>query len=258
MIEKLLPETYLEEIEAHFNGMPDRYFLHRGSTSIARHVKLFRKFFEVVKRDTLESMVPVVGWEARPDEGYTLFEVAGWNRHHLAAKVAGALAARNLNILAADLFTREDDLVLDVFRVCTTNFGPVNSKREIERIEKMLAEEFGVGDEEVDFQALIAKQSKPSILQKATPMQQADFDIPQRVFLSNELDPNTTVLELQAKDRIGLLYDIFTALGNLGCRNFECTNQHSGRSRDRPLFIDRYSLGRKNRRSRKARRDRTR
>ncbi len=208
---KKLPENYREEVEAHFDAMPDRYFLHRGSTSIARHVKIFHQFFKKVKRSSLDSLIPVTRWEARPDEGYSLVEVAGWNRHHLSAKVAGALAARNLNILSADLFTREDDLVLDIFRVCTMNFSPVTSEAEIKRIESLLSEEFGVGEQEVDFQKLIAKQSEPSILQKEKPL---DLEVPQRVFLSNTLSANATVLELQAKDRIGLLYDVFTLLGN--------------------------------------------
>ncbi len=206
-----LPKNYLEEIEAHFSAMPDRYFLHRGSTSIARHVKIFHQFFKKAKRSNLDGLIPVTRWEARTDEGYSLVEVAGWNRHHLAAKVAGTLAVRNLNILSADLFTREDDLALGIFRVCTMNFSPVTSQPEIKQIESLLAEEFGVGDQEVDFQKLIAKQAKPSILQSEDPL---DLEVPQRVFFSNNLSPNATVMELQAKDRIGLLYDIFTLIGN--------------------------------------------
>lgn len=206
-----LPESYAEEVESHFRSMPDRYFRHRGSTSIARHLKLFRRFFKSVHRTTPDALVPKLGWEARPDEGYSLLEVAGWNRHLLLAKIAGTLAARNLNILSADLFTREDDLVLDIFRVCTATFNPVTSLREIERIQNLVEEEFGVEGHEVDFHALIAKQAAPSITQAEPP----NFDIPQRVYLSNEDEENATILEIQAQDRIGLLYDIFTVLGNL-------------------------------------------
>ncbi|MEX2579063.1 MAG: [protein-PII] uridylyltransferase [Verrucomicrobiales bacterium] len=205
-----LPASYEEEIEAHFDAMPTRYFRHRGSTSISRHVKLFRRFFKLTKKPTPDSLIPVVGWEARPDEGYSLFEVAGWNRHHLLAKVAGALAARNLNIRSADIFTRADDLVLDVFRICTSTYNPVTSSREIERIEKLLEEEFGPDHGDVDFRALIAKQAVPSIIEGDPP----NFDIPQRVYISNEDHDLATVMEIQARDRVGLLYDVFTLLGD--------------------------------------------
>jgi [protein-PII] uridylyltransferase len=221
-----------EEIEAHFEKMPDRYFRFRGHESIMRHIRLFRRFFEKVQLPGLDSLVPVVGWEARPGEGYSLVEVVGWNRHHFLAKVAGALASRNLNILSADLFTRADDLVIDIFRVCTTNFGPVKSDREMERVEKLLDTQFGVGDQEVDFQALIGRERSPSPFQNSL-----EIEIPQRVYISNTLSNDHTVLELQAQDRIGLLYDIFTALGNL-----DAEVVHARISTQAGAAIDRFHL----------------
>lgn len=206
-----VPQSYAEEVEAHFASMPARYFRHRGSASIARHVKLFHKFFKLVHRTTNESLIPILHWETRSDEGYSLLEAVGWNRHQLLAKVAGALAARNLNILSADFFTRSDDLVLNIFRICTPTFNPVKSPREIERIEKLIAEEFSADVCHVDFTDLIKKRSQPTITAAEPP----NFDIPQRVLLSNEEEELTTVLEIQAEDRIGLLYDIFTALSHL-------------------------------------------
>lgn len=231
-VAKALPEGYGEEIEAHFENMPDRYFGHRGATSVARHVKLFHRFFKLVKRDTLESVVPVVGWEARRGEGYTLLEVAGWNRHHLLAKVAGAIAARNLNILSADLFARSDDLVLDIFRICTPDFDPVPA-REIARIEKMLGAEFSIGEEEVDFESLIAAQAAPSILEP----EPLGFQIPQRLYTFNDPKRDATILEIQAEDRIGLLYDIFTALGKQDAEVL-----HARISTQAGAAIDRFQL----------------
>ncbi len=230
-----MPDDYLEEIEAHFGNMPERYFRFRGAKSIMRHLELFRRFFERVSLPGLDSAVPVVGWEARPAEGYSLVEVVGWNRHHFLAKVAGALAARNLNILSADLFTREDDLVLDIFRVCTTNFGPVKSEREMERVEKLLATEFGISAErEIDFQTLIGKEQSPSPYR-----QTLEIEIPQRVFVSNTLSPEYTVLELQAQDRIGLLFDIFTILGNLDAEVVHARiSTQAGAAIDRFYLID--------------------
>ena len=227
-----LPEDFSEEIDGHFAKMPDRYFRFRHGTSITRHLKLFRRFYGKVALSGNDSAVPVIGWEARTDEGYSLVEVVGWNRHHLLAKVAGALAARNLNILNADLFTRSDDLVLDIFRVCTTNFGPVKSQREMERVEKLLETEFGISEKEVDFETLIGKEQSPSQYRETL-----EIEIPQRVIVSNDKSSEHTVLEMQAQDRIGLLYDIFTALGNL---NAEVV--HARISTQAGAAIDRFEL----------------
>ena len=232
---KKLSKTYVEEVDAHFKAMPNRYFRHRGSTSIARHVKLFRRFFNLTKKKEPISLIPVTGWEARPDEGSSLLEVVCWNRHHLLAKVAGALAARNLNILSADLFTRPDDLVLDVFRICTSTLNPVTSPREIERIEKLLEHEFGEVHGDVDFRALIEKQAAPTITSADPP----NFDIPQRVFISNEDNENYTIMEIQAQDRIGLLYDIFTILGDLDAEVFNARiSTQAGAAIDRFHLLD--------------------
>lgn len=233
-----LPTPFLEEVEAHFATMPDRYFRHRGVTSIVRHVHLFRRFFEKVRKPANDSLVPVLGWEARPNEGYSLLEVAGWNRHHLLAKVAGALAARNLNILSADLYTRADDLVLDIFRICTATFNPVTSPREIERIEHLLEQEFGIEEKGADFRSLIENRVAPSILR----VEPHNFDIPQRVYLSNEEEEQCTILEIQAQDRIGLLYDLFTLLGNLDAEvlNARISTQ-AGAAIDRFYLVDSQS-----------------
>ncbi len=233
IIDRMPPELH-EEIEAHFTKMPERYFRFRGAKSIMRHLQLFHRFLEKVPRPGLDSAIPVVGWEARPSEGYSLVEVVGWNRHHFLAKVAGALAARNLNILSADIFSREDDLVLDIFRVCTTNFGPVKSEREMERVEKLIATEFGISNQEVDFETLIGSEESPSPFRE-----KLEIEIPQRVFVSNTLSPEYTVMELQAQDRIGLLYDVFTVLGNLDVEVVHARiSTQAGAAIDRFYLID--------------------
>ena len=240
VLEKL-SDSYEEEVEAHFKTLPERYFTYRGSTSIARHVRLFRKFFEKFLQPGPASLEPVIGWESRQDEGYTLMEVVCWNRHGLLAKVAGALASRKLNILSADLFIREDDLVLDIFRVCTTNFGPIRSENEINRIEKLIARAFAEGEDarEVDFKNLIDKQAAPSVLDQPKP---DFFRMPQRVFVSNEQSDTSTVLEIQAEDRIGLLYDIFTVLSELDAEvlNARISTQ-AGAAIDRFYLIDTHT-----------------
>lgn len=206
----LFPATYEGEIEAHFATMPARYFRFRGAASIQRHVRLFHRFFKRLSGDDLSSLVPVVNWEARPDEGYSLAEFCCWNRHLLLTKVAGAFAARNINILSADLFTRSDSLVLDIFRVCTTNFQPVTSEREIAKVEALVEKAFRVGEDCEDFRQIIQEANRPSLFREAL-----EIEIPQRVVVSNFFNPLYTVLELQAQDRIGLLYDVFTAIGEL-------------------------------------------
>ncbi len=206
-----LPAHFSDEIDAHFDTMPDRYFRFRGSASVVRHIKHFHQFFKRLAKPDADTIAPILQWQARPGEGYSLLEVCCWDRHLLLAKVAGALASRNINILSADIYTRTDNLVLDIFRVCTTDFKPITSKRDIQAVEKLVDEEFDIHKPFTDFRTLIADSQKELLFQEANPM----FHLPQRAFVSNELSPVHTVLEIQAEDRIGLLFDIFTAIGEL-------------------------------------------
>jgi [protein-PII] uridylyltransferase len=151
-----------------------------------------------------------MSWEDHPDQGYSELTVVCWDRHLLLARVSGALAAESINILSADLFQRGDNLVLDTFRVCNTNFAAVTSKSMRSRVEESVRKAFT--STQFDFSAAIAQKIGKSI----TMLDEIGEEIPQRVYVNNHLSPEHTVLELQLVDRLGLLYDIFMTIGRLG------------------------------------------
>ena len=200
------------EVAAHFQHMPASYFNFREAADIAAHVKLFREFF--VKLGTQEAaeagLLPVMQWTDHPEQGYSDLIVVGWDRHLLLARVAGALAAQSINILSADFFRRGDHLVLDIFRVCTTNFTAVSTKAARNRVEAAVKAAFL--DQHFDFSREIAEKRAAA----TTPHDAISGEIPQRVYVNNHVSPDETVLELQVLDRLGLLHDVFIAVGRLG------------------------------------------
>lgn len=199
------------EVEAHFRHMPPSYFNFREAEVIAAHLRQFRQFFEQLIREEAEAgLLPVMSWEDHPDQGYSELTVVCWDRHLLLARVSGALAAESINILSADLFQRGDNLVLDTFRVCNTNFAAVTSKSMRTRVEESVRKAFT--STQFDFSAAIAQKIGKSI----TMLDEIGEEIPQRVYVNNHLSPEHTVLELQLVDRLGLLYDIFMTIGRLG------------------------------------------
>lgn len=205
-LEAELGEDYREELEAHFASMPERYFYSKDPETIARHLQLFRRFIlHVLETSGLEALHPVLNWIDVPEGGYTQLELCGWDRNLLLAKIAGTLAANRINVLSADIFTRNDGLVLDVLRICTMNFEPVASPRTRERVEKMLQH---VLDRSRDIEDVTRELPE---LRVFDPNLHESF--PTRVFLSNTRNPHQTTLEVQALDRLGLLYSILTAIG---------------------------------------------
>ncbi len=209
-VAKKLGTGWADEVEAHFGGMPPAYFNFIAPGIVIAHLRQFRAFFvQLVEEQSEAGLLPVIHWEDLPEQGCSEVTLACWDRPQLLARVAGALAAQNINILGADLFRRSDDLVLDVFRVCNTSFAPVTSKGARQRFEQGLREAFLDGD--FDFSRAIAP-SKPN----APEFEAMLAEIPQRVVIDNSVSPDETILELQAVDRLGLLYDVLKTIGKMG------------------------------------------
>lgn len=209
-VAKTLGSDFEEEVEGHFEHMPRSYFNFREPAQIADHIRQFRQFFTQLMQDEAEAgLLPVMAWEDHVEQGYSELTVTCWDRHLLLARISGALAAESINILSADIYQRGDNLVLDMFRVCNTNFAAVTTKSARQRIEAAVQQAF-VG-QKFDFGAAIAQSRKA-----APGYDEVMSEIPQRVFVNNEVSPDHTVVELQVVDRLGLLYDIFMAIGKLG------------------------------------------
>jgi len=198
------------EVDAHFLHMPRSYFNFRESAIIVGHVRQFHQFFQqIVSEETEASILPLMVWTDHVEQGHSELTVTGWDRHLLLARISGALAAESINILSADLYQRSDQLVLDIFRVCNTNFSHVTSKTAKQRVETSVRKAFDSSD--FDFASIIAAKSKP-----LPGYEEVVAEIPQRVKINNELAADQTVIELQMVDRIGLLHDIFLVIGQLG------------------------------------------
>ncbi|MES2598466.1 MAG: [protein-PII] uridylyltransferase [Verrucomicrobiota bacterium] len=206
---KELDDSYALEISAHFQHMPRSYFNYRDPAQIAAHIRQFRQFFvQLTKEDQDAGLMPVMTWEDHPEQGYSDLIVTCWDRHLLLARISGALAAQGINILSADLYQRGDNLVLDIFRVCNTNFAAVTNKSAKQRVEQAVRSAFL--EQKFDFAPAIAATRKA-----APGFDEVMDEIPQRVFINNDVSPQQTVAELQVVDRLGLLYDLFMAIGKL-------------------------------------------
>ena len=201
--ENLSPE-YAEEIESHFEYMPDHYFRATSVPEIVEHVKLFRSFLENISCAREFPLAPAVAWQVVSEEGHTVMAFCTWERERLLAKVAGSFSVVPLNILSADIFPRDDNAVLGVFRVCDTKARPVSSPRDFDLVERTLQR--ALEDETFDFGPPIEK-AKRSSLRPAV-----GIEFPTRITIDNKTHPTYTLIEFQAADRIGLLYDVLSCL----------------------------------------------
>src|SRR5437870_955341 len=199
-----LPADFAGEIEEHFEFMPDNYFRASDLPEIIEHLKLFRSFLENVSSGGDFPLAPAIRWKAVPEQGHSVVIFCTWERERLLAKVAGSFSVVPLNILSADIFPRGDNVVLGVFRVCDTKARPVAHQRDFTLVEQTLRR--ALEDESFDFLPLIEKAKRQS--HRLT----TGIEFPTRIAIDNKTHPVYALIEIQAPDRIGLLYDVLTCL----------------------------------------------
>ncbi len=198
---KKLPKDYQDEISAHISGMPDRYFAIYEPEAVVRHIKLFRQFLIKRMEDSEAGLGAVLSWEPRPDQGHTEVCVVTWDRRELFQRLAGAFAVAQVNILSADIYTRNDSLVLDIFRVCNTSHEAVTNNRTVAQIEEHV--EQALINPEFDFASRIEK-ARACLRSEKLP----ELDFPTRIAVLNDASPDHTVVEVRSPDRLGLLYEL--------------------------------------------------
>lgn len=196
------------ELDAHFNSMPDRYFLSERHTAeaIAHHIRLFRRFLEERWNDDTAILKPILDWVPHENSGHSILHVVTWDRSQLLARISGSISAAGLSILSADIFTREDGLVLDTFRISTTRFEAITDKRDRERVQKTLRESLHA--EDFDFLPLMKKALGR--------LGNTALDFPTRIVIDSDSHPQFTIIELTAPDRLGLLHDLLRAVSDAG------------------------------------------
>ena len=210
-VAKLLAPSYAEEIEAHFQGMPERYFETFDATIVADHLRLIRQFFayRAEHAGSDAALAPAIRWIPRPERGHTECWVCTWERGGLFAKIAGSFAAAGLSILSADIYTRNDSLALDLFRVADPyQRGPIEP-RDLASVEGTLRQ--SLLTETFDFAPLLQKARR----RRLPASQSQGLDFPTRTVITNEATNLHTLIEVQTPDRIGLLYDLLRAFGKL-------------------------------------------
>lgn len=211
---KILSPKYHEEMERHFELMPSTYFRFREPRNLSIHIKSVHTF---LKRDTAAKEGEFqcdIRWINRDDRSHTELLVTAWNRPLFLEKVCCALAANEINIISADVYTRHDGVVCDLFQVCTVNHEPVTSERDRERVLDIFRTVNQAPDSHADYHPEKYLKRKTNLLR--TDATDGGIPFPTGVHISNDLSSTCTAIDIQALDRIGLLHDLFLTIGHLG------------------------------------------
>ncbi|WP_236024981.1 [protein-PII] uridylyltransferase [Arenibaculum pallidiluteum] len=195
----LLPDWREEEIEAHFSRGYPAYWLGFDAETHAYHARLIR----AAERGRSPLTV-----DTRIDRKRGVTEVTIYTDDHpgLFSRLAGAFAVSGATIVDAKIFTTTDGMALDVFTVQNATGGPFDSGDKLAKLSVMVERTLSG-----QLRPLLELAKKPPVLGTRS----RAFRVPPRVLIDNKASSTHTVIEINAKDRPGLLYDVTRALTSL-------------------------------------------
>lgn len=183
--------------EAEFlEGFPTRYLRTHDAGELRRHLELAE-----------ESRARGAAVEVIRGHGAWRLTLVTGDHPFLFASAAGALAGFGLNILKAEAFGNKQGLVLDTFTFSdplrTLELNPSEVDRLGETVKRVI-----LGKENLE----TLLRARP----KAAPPSHRSRIHPS-VSFDNDASANSTLIEIVAQDRPGLLYDLSRTISSAGC-----------------------------------------
>jgi [protein-PII] uridylyltransferase len=190
-LERLIPKGE-DAVEAerfrHFlDGFPRRYLLTHSSAEISAHYRMYRRLGHSLAEISI----------TKRDQYYELILVTK-DRPFLFEKVVGTISSWGMNILKADACANRNGIVLDSLRFSDRFQTLDHNPSEMGRLKQQL---IAAISGELDVAALMKRKFQP---EKRPPKVSVDT----RIHMDNECSSHSTVVEIVALDRPGLLYDI--------------------------------------------------
>jgi [protein-PII] uridylyltransferase len=194
---RLLAPTLGKRLKEFLDGLPERYLRTFSAEAVLRHVEMVGKL----------GQYPV---QIRAERGRQWYElnVVTKDRPALFATISGVLAGWGMNIVKASAFSNAAGVVVDTlsftdpFRTLELNLP------EWERFQRSLLDVLG-GEEPLEKLLRDRKRMDKSRLQKVQVATRVEFD--------DQCSSHSTLLEVIAQDRPGLLYAIGSQLAQQKC-----------------------------------------
>ncbi len=199
----ITPAVPFSEVERHLALLPDRYVRVTSPAVAAMHIQMI----EEVKNDGLACR-----WVRHSMNSVELI-LATSDRHGLFADLAGTLAANGIEILSAEVNTREDGIAIDGFIVRQASTRRAVEDDRYRVIEQSLRRAV---NGELEVSALVERWSTRNAPRKRTRANSGRRRSLPQIVCDNEASASSTVIEVHAIDETGLAYKIASVLAGLG------------------------------------------
>ena len=181
------------EIDAFISVMPDHYFLYTSTRRILEHLKMMQQ---------LPEELLVIRHRHNPERGYTELVVCAYDAYGMFFRTAGVIAAKNLNILRAQVYTSKNGVMLDTFQVTDVDGKICDYDRAWESVHDEL-------------RSALTNKSRPPAPGLYGRQEKRGIAVAPKVEFDNDSSEHYTIIDITAQDRVGLLFEVTKALYEL-------------------------------------------
>jgi [protein-PII] uridylyltransferase len=197
-VRRLLPDFSEPEFATFVSRGYPFYWLCFDPATHARHARLMRE---------AEASGAPLTVEKRVDPDRSVTEITLYTADHpgLFSRIAGALAVSGANIVDAKIMTMSNGMALDIFWVQDSAGGAFDRPDKLAKLA-VVFENVLTGD---------LKPHRELARPPAFPSRTQVFTVTPRVLLDNKASASHTVIEVNGRDRPGLLFELTRALTGL-------------------------------------------
>lgn len=198
-VRALLPEALRAQVEPHLRDLREQYFFAFSAARMAQHIECL----DEARRTGLSFR-----WLDVPHTELNEVVVCTRDHRRLFAEITGCFTAMLADVQSASLFTTSDGYVVDVFLVTDAAQRRPLTEAQLQGVDALL---HSVIDEGKDIQAYV-ERSRKRLFALARPR----MPFPVRITFDNDVSRSDTVIDIEAPDRTGLLFDMGSALAAAG------------------------------------------
>jgi [protein-PII] uridylyltransferase len=182
-----------EEIRSFIDAMPVHYL---DTTSVSKQLYHLEMFRHLLKEKL------VIRHRHRHDKGYTELTICAYDAYGMFYRTAGTIAAKNLNVLRAQVYTGRNGVMIDTFRITDADGKLI----DYDEVWKTIT---------ADLREVLSGERRPPEPRPSQFSRAITATVPASVEFDNTVSDTLTIIDIIARDRVGLLYRITKCLYDL-------------------------------------------
>jgi len=173
--------------------MSDQYILYTPAGKALDHLGMMKR---------LRDEQLVIHHRHHPDRGYTELTVCAYDAYGMFYRTAGTIAAKNLSIMRAQVYTSKSGIMLDTFQITDPDGNLFDYEPAWESIHSGL-------------RAALMSKSRPPEPGKYAHAARRTAVVTPAVEFDNDTSESFTIIDITARDRVGFLYRVTKTLYEL-------------------------------------------